>query len=157
MISKNKKLITISNSLNLNDNILFFQAYTPAEMKDIVKQKIIEESPELNIESNSLDIFVKKYGSNGDLRKVFEFLKNSLEKIENVNKENINLLDLDNFEKKEDLEINMHHKIIKGLIKEKNKNLQKKIYGIYIQKCKDLKIKHLNKSDFNICYEIYKK
>lgn len=152
---KNKKLITISNSLGLTDHILYFDAYTPAEINTIVKLKISDEIGAQIVDDKLLNFISKKYGNAGDIRKVFDYIKDLIDKKENNSHQMIKIEDLiENTEKKD--EENFHEKIIKSIINQKETKNKAVMYKLYYSECDKLNIQPLNRNDVYLIYDLHK-
>ncbi|KAM0687875.1 hypothetical protein COBT_000881 [Conglomerata obtusa] len=156
ILKNKKKLITLSNSLDIHDNVFFFNAYNAHEIKLIVKQKIQDEIGFKIVNDDVFDILSRKIGSSGDIRKVFEQIKNICDKKINDNKsdELINLNDMQFNENKCYLQENLHHEIVKKLFNKKE-NTKTNNYEVYLTQCKEYKITPLDRNDFMIIYNIF--
>ncbi|KAF7682638.1 Origin recognition complex subunit 1 [Astathelohania contejeani] len=146
-----KKVITLSNNVNFTDNLLIFRPYTADEMARIVKSKLKDELGIENLNDIQIELISKKYGNNGDLRRVFEhcmkdILPNNQSSIDfEFSKENDN--------NKEYETNNLHFQIIKGIIG--NKKLKKEeIYSKYIKEGRKLGIPICDRNDFGCILDL---
>ncbi|RVD90754.1 hypothetical protein TUBRATIS_28040 [Tubulinosema ratisbonensis] len=126
------KLITISNYLGSNENVLFFKPYTSEEIEEILLLKFKNELKNEILNPIKIKIIAKK-STDGDLRKTFDKVINELAGENEVNIEE---------------ESNVHKEIVKEIVNRSKKKNQIELYEIYLEKCKELKIKAYERSDF---------
>lgn len=132
------KIITISNDLLFNKDCLFFKPYTKREIIEIVRKKINSEK----IDDVLIDIVSSK--ESYDLRRVINVFNNLLLQ----KKEKITLDDLKYTQNKQ---LSIHQQIIHEIRRE---FIEKRLaFKNYIEKCRILKIKGLNRIDFLSIYE----
>jgi Cdc6-like AAA superfamily ATPase len=154
---KGKKLITLSNTLNLVENMVHFKPYTVKEIEYIVVRKM-EDDFGVDMEKDpAISIISRKFSALGDVRKAFEYCSNmfrSRRATSTCDKEwiGLNMLNENN---KENVEINgnMHHEIIKEIAKAGAGLGKDGIYEVYLKRCKEIGLPFCNRSDFKIIYE----
>lgn len=135
---RNKKLITISNDLLFHQNSLLFKPYTNDEISYIIQKKLNTDRIS-DLVLNYISIQEKN-----DLRRVLNVCSNLLK----VKKTSITIQDLIAPNKKRD---SIHQQLIhemKNIHGEKNK-----VFIGYKSKCKELKIKELDRIDFTAVFE----
>ncbi|KAF5140481.1 cdc6-related aaa superfamily atpase [Vairimorpha ceranae] len=147
----NKKLITLSNSLNnfkcLNEINISLRPYTSKEIEDILHLKC-EEVGEKFLNEFEIKFIAKMFGRTGDMRLVFNFIRDNYDKT--TQKIILNKSTEDN---KDVEDVNIHHKIIKEIV---FKNFdRRKAFSIYIEECEKLGIPYLFRNDFYSVYDIY--
>lgn len=142
-----KKVITISNNLKMGD--LKFVPYNAFEIKQILLEKINNEIGQAIIADNALTYLSKKFEKSGDLRLVFKFVFEILNKMEN---DSFMIKVTDLFNKSEiKTEKNVHHEIIMKIIDEG----EKEVYSSYLKECSLFNIPILTKQDFEMVYEMH--
>ena len=88
------------------------------------------------------------FGRTGDMRLVFNFIRDNYDKT--TQKIILNKSTEDN---KDVEDVNIHHKIIKEIV---FKNFdRRKAFSIYIEECEKLGIPYLFRNDFYSVYDIY--
>lgn len=150
---RNKKLITISNSLNIFENVLFFNVYSTEEIVDIIKSKL-EDIPEITIDESVIRFITIKLGK-GDLRKIFDTCRTVIAKCLEDGRKDVQMCDvLEDKENCEDLGIN--HKLIIDIVVSGLKGDIKALYEKYVSDCRECHVPALNRTDFFLLYDMYK-
>ncbi|EJW05047.1 hypothetical protein EDEG_00828 [Edhazardia aedis USNM 41457] len=144
-----QKLITISNTLTLFKNILFFPAYTTDELFFIVKKKLEVEN-NIIIENSTENLVIsKRIGKSGDLRQVYEYFKC------NKHKETIKNDIVEIINDEEDSKMKFHHEMIKELLKKNFKLNKSRLYERYVKESTFKNLPYLNRTDFLLIIDLY--
>ncbi|KAK6090413.1 hypothetical protein P3W45_000510 [Vairimorpha bombi] len=149
--STNKKLITLCNTLSSikrSDSMsISLLPYTSKEIEEIIRLKIKEVGYEI-CDNSTIKIIAKIFSSTGDMRLVFNYIR------DNFNKET-NKLEIPKNEniKEEVSEVNVHHRIIKEIVKLNYD--RRKAYSEYLDKCDEIAVPGLYRNDFYLVYDVY--
>ena len=142
VLENKKKLITISNYLNRNENVLFFKPYLPEEIEKIVLLKLQNEVGKDVLDTCKIKILSKKFPT-GDIRQVYEHcIKLICGKKPASN--NIG-----------EHEPNIHKRMIRELIEGTSVRKKNDIFAKYLEKCKRLNIPACDRSDFSCIYDFF--
>ncbi|XP_029161621.1 uncharacterized protein LOC114933282 [Nylanderia fulva] len=171
-----KKLISISNTLEVSENTLYFKPYTSEEIGSIIKNKIREEIGVEIVDDIAMEVISRKFGDIGDIRRVFDYLLDLIKRkyineredkkdeicveikhshMEKKNKEitKIKIGDIlcehKRCQKDGD---NIHHRIVRELLTG-GINIDC-CYKKYLERCKEMKLQFCDRNDFNLIYEI---
>lgn len=155
--SRNVKLITVSNNLRISSDALFFEPYTSSDMEKILIQKLKKESP-VNIAASTVTRLIsKKMGSSGDLRLLFKYIQEILErKLLNNDITEISVEDVA-LDKENEASVpnDIHHCIISTLMSKSEETSRMKLYSKYLRECSEVRIQGYDRTDFNIICDMY--
>lgn len=152
------KLITLSNDLRISADALFFRPYTSLDMEKILDQKL-RRDPDVEVATQTaIRIMSRKLGCSGDLRPLFKYVQEVIEK---------KLLDNDvtaisaedlTHEKENEAKVpsNIHHEIISTLVSGNRRATGTDLYPRYLRECLEMDIQPYDRTDFNIVHEIYR-
>lgn len=153
---EDKKLITISNGCNFVDSVYVFDAYTSAEINEILKAKISDELGLQIIDDKLLNFISKKYGSLGDIRKVFDYIKNLIDKRDYVKDTGqLKIEDAIDCNVKKDEEGNLHEQIVKSIVNNKKSITKNEVYKLYYNECTIANVQPLNRNDVFLLFDLH--
>eukprot|EP00866_Antonospora_locustae_P000398 jgi/Antlo1/398/886 len=141
VIHNNKKLISISNSLNRDGNILLFKPYSPEEIEKIVVLKLENEVGSRLLDTCTIKYLAKKCSS-GDLRQVYERCMAAITKKDR------------DFEEDAENRPNMQKTIIKELVRDISAKNKDKVYAKYLERCQEIGIPAFERGDFSHLYDL---
>lgn len=141
VLEHGKKLIKISNNLRAKDDTLFFKPYSPQEIEEIVASKLRNEVGEDILEPYKIKLLSKRV-STGDVRQVYEQCIEMIDKEEIENTRNNKIVP------------NIHKSIIDELVESMLSGEKSDVFSKYLDKCKELSIPALGRSDFSCLYDL---
>lgn len=137
----NKKLISISNSLNKDGNILLFKPYSFEEIEKIVVLKLDSEVGSKLLDTCTIKYLAKKCSS-GDIRQVYERCMAAI-----ANK-------VCNFEEERENRPNIQKAIIKDLVSDVSARNKDKVYAKYLERCQEMGVPAFERGDFSHLYDL---
>lgn len=139
ILNSKSKLITISNYLGFTENVLFFKPYSPEEIEEIILLKFKNELKDELLTPVKIKLIAKK-STDGDLRNTFDRVINELTASPNPILHE---------------ESDIHKEIVKEIINKTKKKDKNDLYEIYLKKCKEIKIKAYERSDFILLCDFF--
>lgn len=149
--TKKKKLITLCNTLTgtkRKDSMsIACLPYTSKEIEEILRFKMKEVGHDI-FDEITLKIIPKMFSNSGDMRLVFNYIRDNFNKEKNKVEIQKRIL-----KKDQDLSVNIHHKIIKEIISLKYD--RRKAYSEYLNKCDEIAVPGLFRNDFYSVYDVF--
>ncbi|WUR02841.1 cell division control protein 6 like protein [Vairimorpha necatrix] len=148
-IKSNKmKLITLSNNLNKSSGLnISLPTYTSRDILEILNLKCQEINSEI-LSDDDKKIISKMFGRTGDMRLVFNFVRDNFDK--KINKVSLPKKAVD---QESTSDQNLHHRLIKEV--QGDTQERRKAYSLYIEKCDKLGITSFYRNDFYSVYDLY--